>query len=143
MDKPAEEQLDILGDKSYSNDLADHLGEIPEEVKKKWPRDLIALIDIFSAALERMGYKGNEAQKISLTLLYEQSMYCGGRYFYLPKKDGLQKAIRDIDLHRDWAENSVPPSELAAKYKISVQHVYRIIEEQRAYYRKKVQPELF
>ncbi|MCP4597838.1 MAG: hypothetical protein GY843_15300 [Neptuniibacter sp.] len=51
-----------------------------------------------------MGYKGDEAQKISLTLLYEQSMYCGGRYFYLPKKDGLQKAIRDINLFDDWSK---------------------------------------
>ncbi|WP_367183859.1 Mor transcription activator family protein [Neptuniibacter sp.] len=65
---------------------------------------MIALIDIFAAALERMGYKGDEAQKISLTLLYEQSMYCGGRYFYLPKKDGLQKAIRDINLFDDWSK---------------------------------------
>ncbi len=139
----SEEQKDLLGDHSYTDDLASHMSEIPAEVRKKWPRDLTALIDIFSAALNRMGYKEEEAQKISLTLLHEQSMYCGGRYFYLPKKDALQRAIRNIDLHKDWAEKGVQPSELATKYDISVKQVYLIIEEQRAYCRKRIQPELF
>lgn len=139
----AEEQNDFFGDRSYGDDLANHLNEIPDEVKKKWPKDLIALIDIFAAALARMGYKDEEAQKISLTLLHEQAMYCGGRYFYLPKKDALQKAMRDINLFNDWSEKNVPPSDLATRYNLSVKQVYKIIEEQRAYYRKKVQPELF
>lgn len=79
-----DDQPDLLGEHTYSDDLADHMSEIPAEVKKKWPKDLIALIDIFASALQRMGYDESEAQKISLTLLHEQSMYCGGRYFYLP-----------------------------------------------------------
>lgn len=139
----AEEQKDLLGDASYTDDLACHLGDIAPEVKKKWPRDLVALMDIFAAALGRMGYEETEAEKISMTLLHEQSVYCGGRYFYLPKKDALQRAIRDIDIHKDWAENGLQPSDLATKYDISVKHVYSILEEQRAYYRKKIQPELF
>ncbi|WP_299197941.1 Mor transcription activator family protein [uncultured Amphritea sp.] len=139
----SEEQRDLLGDESFSSDLLSHLDAIPPEVQKKWPRDLSALVDIYSAALERLGYNGTEAQKISHTLLAEQSVYCGGRYFYLPKLDALKKAIRDVELHRDWSERGVQPDELADKYKISATHVYRIIKEQQAYYRKRIQPELF
>ncbi|WP_083928413.1 Mor transcription activator family protein [Marinobacterium rhizophilum] len=34
------------------------------------------------------------------------------------------------------------PDDLAARYKISTQHVYRIITEQRSLYMRKAQPEL-
>lgn len=139
----SEEQQDILGDSSFSADLLDHLSDIPEAVQKKWPRDLSALVDIYSAALLRLGYGEIEARKISHTLLAEQSMYCGGRYFYLPKGDALKKAIRDIDLHRDNSERGIQPDDLARKYKISLTHVYRIMKEQQAYYRKRIQTELF
>ncbi len=138
-----EQQADLLGDSSFSADLLDHLSDIPEEVQKKWPRDLSALVDIYGAALKRLGYTGKEACKISHTLLAEQSVYCGGRYFYLPKLDALKKAIRDVELHRDWCDRGMQPDDLAKKYNISTTHVYRIIKEQQAYYRRKSQPDLF
>lgn len=138
-----EEQKDLLGDESFTDDLANHLNDIPAEVRKKWPKDLAALIEIYGGELSRLGYDSSEAQHISYRLLAAQSMYCGGRYFYLPKKDALEKAVRDIELHKDWADRCMPVSELSAKYKISAQHVYRIIDEQRAYYQKRIQPELF
>ncbi|MGI1669983.1 MAG: hypothetical protein K6L74_06605 [Neptuniibacter sp.] len=139
----AEDQQDLLGEDTFTDDLASHLSEIPAEVRRKWPKDLAALIDIFSDELERQGYAQEESQRITHRLLAAQSMYCGGRYFYLPKPDALEKAVRDLDLYKDWADNGLEPSELAKKYKVSVQHVYRIIKEQRAYYRKRIQPELF
>ncbi|MGH1460980.1 MAG: Mor transcription activator family protein [Neptuniibacter sp.] len=139
----SEEQQDLLSATTFTDDLASHLGEIPEEVRKKWPKDLAALIDIFSDELERQGYAKEESQRITHRLLAAQSMYCGGRYFYLPKPDALEKAVRDLNLYNDWAGNNMEPSELTKKYKVSVQHVYRIIKEQRAYYRKRIQPELF
>jgi Mor family transcriptional regulator len=138
-----EEQQDMLGDGSFSADLLDHLSDIPLEVQKKWPRDLSALVDIYGAALKRLGYSESDANKISRTLLAEQSIYCGGRYFYLPKGDALKKAIRDVDLHRDWSERSMQPDDLAKKYNISLTHVYRIMKEQNTYYRKKIQSDLF
>ncbi len=139
----SEEQHDMLGDSSFSADLLDHLSDIPLEVQKKWPRDLSALVDIYGAALKRLGYNEADSNRISRTLLAEQSMYCGGRYFYLPKGDALKKAIRDVDLHRDWSERSMQPDDLAKKYKISLTHVYRIMKEQQTYYRKKIQSDLF
>lgn len=139
----SEDQKELLGDDSFSSDLLNHLEDIPPEVQKKWPRDLSALVDIYSAALERLGYTGEEAQRISHTLLAEQAVYCGGRYFYLPRLDSLKRAIRDVELHRDWSERGMLPDDLSRKYDMSAAHVYRIIKEQQAYYRKRIQSELF
>ena len=139
----AEEQKDLLGEHSFSDDLLAHLDEIPDDVRKKWPKDLAALIDLYQASLQRMGYDEKDAKKIAHTLLAEQAMYCGGRHVYIPKGDRFRQAVRDIDLFNDWHDRGVMPDELAIKYKLSTQHVYRIIKEQRAIHMKRVQPGLF
>lgn len=138
-----EEQRDLLGEASFSEDLLEHLDEIPEETKRKWPKDLAALIDIFESALKRQGLDDTQAKRLAHSLLAEQAMYCGGRHIYIPKGDRLKQAIRDVELFRDWHDNGVVPDDLAKKYKISTQHVYRIINEQRAIHLKRVQPSLF
>lgn len=138
-----EEQRDMLGDSSFSDELLDHLDDIPEETKRKWPKDLAALLDIFEAALKRQGLDDAQAKRLAHSLLAEQAMYCGGRHIYIPKADRLKAAIRDIELFLDWHDRSMSPDELHQKYKISRNHVYRIIREQRAFHVRKVQPELF
>nr|WP_067289822.1 Mor transcription activator family protein [Marinobacterium profundum] len=138
-----EEQHDLLGDSSFCDELLDHLDEIPDEVRKKWPKDLANLIDIYQAAMQRRGYSANEARSIAHTLMAEQSMYCGGRHVYIPKGDRFRQAVRDVELFRDWHDRGIVPDDLASHYKISTQHVYRIIKEQRGLHMKKVQPELF
>ena len=139
----AEEQKDLLGEHSFSDDLLAHLDEIPDDVRKKWPKDLAALIDLYQASLLRMGYDEKDAKKIAHTLLAEQAMYCGGRHVYIPKGDRFRQAVRDIDLFNDWHDRGIVPDELASRYKLSTQHVYRIIKEQRAIHMKRVQPSLF
>ena len=139
----AEEQKDLLGEHSFSDDLLAHLDEIPDDVRKKWPKDLAALIDLYQASLLRQGYDEKDAKKIAHTLLAEQAMYCGGRHVYIPKGDRFRQAVRDIDLFNDSHNGGIVPDELAIKYKLSTQHVYRIIKEQRLINLRKVQPELF
>lgn len=138
-----EENNELFGDELMSESLLDHLPDISDEARRKWPRDLAALIDMYYATLRRMKYSEDDAQKISYTLLLELATYCGGRYIYLPKTDALEKAIRDVDLFRDWRNNNMQPDDLAKKYKISLQHVYRVIAEQRKYHINKVQGQLF
>lgn len=139
----AEDQNDLLGDSSFSDDLLNHLDEIPDEVRKKWPKDLAALIDLYQASLIRMGYAEKDAKKIAHTLLAEQAIYCGGRHVYIPKGDRFKQAVRDIELFNDWHDRGIVPDELAIRYKLSTQHVYRIIKEQRAIHMRRVQPGLF
>ncbi|WP_157890267.1 Mor transcription activator family protein [Marinobacterium aestuarii] len=68
---------------------------------------------------------------------------CGGRHVYIPKGDRIREAVRDVELFRDRHDRGILPDELASRYKISTQHVYRIIKEQRSLHMKKVQPALF
>jgi Mor family transcriptional regulator len=137
----ADDQLDLMHDAPIPDDAIDHLEDA--DVRKKWPRDLVNIIDILNAKLMRIGYKEAEAQRITYAVVMEQAAYCGGRYFYLPKGDVLDRAIRDKALYKDWADRGILPNELAHKYRITVQHVYRVIKEQRAYHQAKVQPGLF
>lgn len=125
-----------------SADLLTHLDDIGDEARKKWPRDLVALIDIYQAALQRLGHDTADARRIAHTLISELAIYCGGRYIYLPKGDALEKAIRDVRLFVDWSENHKTPEQLVEVYSVSLQHVYRIIKEQRQYRINKVQPKL-
>lgn len=138
-----EEQNDLLGDSSFSEELLEHLDDIPSESKRKWPKDLAALIDIFESSLKRQGLDELQAKRIAHSLLAEQAMYCGGRHIYIPKGDRLKQAIRDVELFRDWHDKGIVPDDLARKYKLSVQHAYRIINEQRAIHLKRMQPGLF
>lgn len=138
-----EDQHDLLGDSSFSDELLEHLDDIPDEIRKKWPRDLAALLDIFQAALQRMGFDRDKSRQIAHNLMNEQATYCGGRHVYIPKGDRLKQAIRDVELYNDWHDRGILPDELAGRYKISTVHVYRIIKEQRALRMKKIQPELF
>jgi Mor family transcriptional regulator len=138
-----EEENHDLFDDSLSAELLEHLPDIAPETKSKWPRDLVALLDMYKATLKRMGYPEEEAEKITYAMLADLSTYCGGRYIYLPKADALETAIRDVKIYRDWSKDNVTPEALAGKYKLSLQHVYRVVKEQRRYHLNRVQMGLF
>ncbi|MDP2607966.1 MULTISPECIES: Mor transcription activator family protein [unclassified Oceanobacter] len=138
-----QQQRDLMPDAPIPDDALDHLDDVPPEARKKWPRDLIVIIAVLNSRFNRMGYSDADASKLTYNAVQELASYCGGRYFYLPKGDVLERAIRDGNLYDDWADRHMTPDQLAGKYRVTVQHVYRIIKEQRAYHQKKVQPTLF
>ncbi len=137
------QQGELLPEAKIPDDALEHLDDVPADVRKKWPKDLVAIIDMLIATYERMGYPQEEAHRLTLGTVKELALYCGGRYFYLPKGDVLDRAIRDRNLYKDWSDNGILPNELATKYRLAVQHVYRIIKEQRMYHARRVQPDLF
>ncbi len=139
----SDDQPDLLGESSFTPELLEHLDDIPEEVSKKWPKDLVALLAIYGAALKRQGLDEDLSRKISHALLAEQANYCGGRYFYLPRLDALKRAIRDVELYKDHVHKQMLPDELSTKYNLTVPHVYRVIKEQQAYYIKSIQHDMF
>ncbi|MAK90442.1 MAG: hypothetical protein CMI13_04290 [Oleibacter sp.] len=138
-----EENHELFGDDELSESLLEHLPDISDDARRKWPRDLVALIDMYGGTLKRMGYKPAEAERISHALLLDLSTYCGGRYIYLPKNDALKKSIRDVELYRDWSHSGMLPDQLAQKYDLALPYVYRVLKEQREYHLKRVQPQLF
>lgn len=130
-------------EETFTEELLEHLPQISDEARLKWPRDLAALLSIYQAAVQRLGYSLKEAETLAHALITQLAMYCGGRYIYLPKGDALEKTIRDLRLFADWRDNQHTPEMLVQKYKISLQHVYRIINQQRHYHLQKHQPALF
>lgn len=144
IDDSQEQNHELFTDEeTLSEELLNHLPDISDEAKRKWPRDLVALLDIYQASLVRLGYPVEQGSRIAHALISELAVYCGGRYIYLPKGDALEKAIRDVRLFIDWRDHQHTPEMLVSKYKISLQHVYRIIDEQRKYHINKIQPGLF
>lgn len=134
--------MELFGEESLSEELLNHLPDIDDEARLKWPKDLLALIDIFQATLSRLGHAPDQSSLMAHGLISELAVYCGGRYLYFPKPDALEKAIRDVKLYTDWRDKKHTPEMLACKYGISLQHAYRIIDEQRRYRIKKIQPSL-
>jgi Mor family transcriptional regulator len=131
MTKPVhEEQLDILGEDSYTEKLLAHLDEVPtEEIRSNWPQDAAALLDIFSARLKKNGISPADAVKQAIKLLADAAEYGGGRTWYLPTKARLLQQLRDQNIYKD--SRGMQVRDLVNKYKLSEPHIYRIIDQQR------------
>lgn len=110
------------------------------ESSGKWPKDLAALSDIYTRELELMGVAG-DVRAITDRLLLAQANYGGGRMFYLPKAERLRREIRDQKIYSEF--NGRNQDALAMRYNLSVQRIYRILEEQRELDRKNRQSALF
>ena len=136
-----EQQQDLLGDDSYSEELLDHLESVPAEVREKWPKDLAALCDIYDSELKRLGITDEDAHRIALSLLLAQANYGGGRMYYMPKGDRLKQAVRDRQIYREF--NGRNHDELGKRYGLTVQRIYEIVKRQGEIERARVQPRLF
>lgn len=138
----AEEQIDLLGDDSYTEQLLNHLDEVPcDEIRSHWPQDAAALLDIFAARIAKSGVTQENAIKQAITLLTDAADYGGGRNWYLPTKESLLQQLRDQQIYRD--SRGLQVRDLVRKYKISEPHVYRIINQQQKLYIKRRQNDLF
>ncbi len=137
-----EEQLDILGESSYTESLLTHLDKVPiDEIRSHWPQDAAALLDIFIARLESFGINTDNATKQAVKLLADAAEYGGGRNWYLPTKESLLQHLRDRQIYIE--SRSLPVRDLVKKYRLAESHIYRIIKTQQSLYIKRRQPNLF
>jgi len=136
----AEQQNDIFGDDTHGNDLL--ASELEAVDLHRWPRMLAELVDVYSAAATREGIVQEEekAQRIARWVVLTLGQHFGGRQFYIPQGGALRIALRDTKIWSEFTGNNV--SELAGKYHLSEVQIYKIIKEQRALHRAKVQPQL-
>lgn len=94
----------------------------------KWPEGLAIIYDLFMARLEpTLGHE--QAHLVTMDLIREQARYMGGRSFYLPKSDALDRAIRDRKLYSEFTGHNHP--QLCNRYDLCDRQVRNIIEEQR------------
>ncbi|SQI34966.1 Uncharacterized conserved protein [Leminorella richardii] len=118
--------------------LLDRLDTIPpEEIRDKWPRFLVDLVDVLAHELARLDV--SEAQLVAMKLAICISNYFGGRAVYLPTGEVLRAALRDYEIYADW-EGDI--DKLIEKYGLTQSHIYDILRRQRQLHRRRYQPDM-
>lgn len=124
-----EEQADMFGLDTSQDLLAGPPDDVLDD-RLKWPEGLAFLAEHTEAALMRLGFDKGPAFRLANVVLSSLAFAAGGRVFYLPNGDVLQKAMRDREIWHQFNGRNV--NELADKYKMTAVHVYHILKRQRA-----------
>lgn len=90
---------------------------------------------------EHQAVDSASAAQLSNELMFQISQHWGGQSVYIIKDNIFLADERDIQIHQEC--NGQNHSELAKKYKISVQYVYRIVKRMNERERQRMQPDLF
>lgn len=123
---------------------ADPLGGLDDaEIIRRWPKSLAEMSDVAIDALQRDGLDEPAATRQALVVLAALSRYHGGRMFYLPTGDSLERAIRDNRLWKAYDGKPETVTRLAREESLTEVAVYRVLAEQRALHVAKVQSKLF
>lgn len=134
-------------DQSELFECTDDLAQLLEhaeatELKDKWPESLAAMLDVAAAVLRREGFEPERAMKLAGKVLYAESIYHGGRHFYLPKNDALDHAIRNRALFHRWMRGEATPEKLAEELGVTYTRIMQILSDQRKLWREKHEPQL-
>ncbi|EGU38820.1 Mor transcription activator family protein [Vibrio scophthalmi] len=132
-------QISLISDDDIDAAFLDHADKLPE-VTKLWPQDAQALFVHMKANFEK-DHDEQKATELSLRALLEMSEYGGGMQFYLPKKDTLFIALRDIQIWSLFNGRNV--RELSKRFGITQARIYFILGEQRKIEHQRNQPRLF
>jgi len=120
--------------------LLEHAAD-PEH-KDKWEESLAAMFDVAAAIFRREGLNDNDAANLAGKAVHGLAKYHGGRHFYLPRNESLDRAIRDRVMFHRWMNGQATPEQLADEQDMTYTRVMQIIAEQRALWRRKHEPGL-
>lgn len=111
------------------------------EILKKWPQGLTDMLMVIEAAHRRAGDNEEIARARAFRAVRALAQFAGGRSFYVPKGDQLDRALRDREIWERHDGTNI--GELARQYHLTEVQIYSIIAEQRKLARARVQQELF
>jgi Uncharacterized conserved protein len=114
------------------------LDDLPKE---RWPRELVRAIEVVESAYIEAGYAEDVAFELARAGMVALADFGGGRQWYLPRGDALQTALRDANIYRRSRRGNIPA--LAAEFRLTERHVWRILRQQYHLHRNKVQLQLF
>ncbi|MDG4811678.1 Mor transcription activator family protein [Hydrogenovibrio sp. 3SP14C1] len=141
----SENQLDLLGDEISASidEILKHSDDLDiEDIKQRWPARLVEIFDVISMTLDRKAcIQGSDKSELASVIVTAIAFHFGGRNFYLPSNEKLERAIRDIQIWKDFTGNNIP--ELSKKYKLSEVSIHNVLATQRKIRHDKVQPKLF
>ncbi|MEW5838364.1 MAG: Mor transcription activator family protein [Pseudomonadota bacterium] len=118
-------------------DVAPSENELHKAARHQWPAALVDLLDVAAQSLKGQ-MPEEQAERVATTVIAAIANYHGGRQFYLPKGQGLERAMRDREIYRDYKHTRESVLQLAEQYRLTEQAVYKIIEEQRALHKKRL-----
>ncbi|MBZ9574396.1 Mor transcription activator family protein [Modicisalibacter sp. MOD 31.J] len=133
-----------------SDDNLDMGFEIPDdalerlqdpEILKKWPQGLSDMLSVIESAHRRAGDDDETARIRAFRAVRALAGFAGGRSFYVPKGEALERALRDREIWESFDGGNV--STLATRYHLTEAQIYSILAEQRKLARDRVQPGLF
>lgn len=129
-----------LFDDALPDDVLDHLGD--PEIRARWPEALVTMMEVARLALVRELEDEQLARRLSAIAVRALAKYHGGRMFYLPKGDELDRAIRDKRMWDVYDGTRSKVLQLADEHGLTEQQTYAILNRQRAIHRKRIQPSL-
>lgn len=133
------EQGDMLGiDTAADPARMIDAGELPAE---KWAPLLANLLRVLEARFKRSGTPDPKAYRDAADIVLTIAEYFGGRVVYLPKGEGLRKALLHAEIWRKFTGRNVP--ELAQEFGLTEIYVYEVLRAQRKLNARKIQGRLF
>lgn len=117
--------------------MAANLDDVP---KDRWPRELVRAIEVMEAVFLKAGLSEDQAFHMARDGIVALADYGGGRQWYLPRGDALATALRDADIYRRSRRGNI--AALSAEFGLTERHVWRIIRQQYALHRRKIQLQL-
>ncbi|MCB1762189.1 MAG: hypothetical protein KDI27_03495 [Gammaproteobacteria bacterium] len=119
-------------------EIADLLeNEADPSLLDNWEKSLAEMFDVVAAILRREGVGDGLATRMAGKAVHGLAKYHGGRHFYLPKNEALDRAIRDRLMFHRWMSGKATPNELAAANGVSYTRVMQILAKQRRLWWKK------
>jgi len=110
------------------NDLDELAEKIKEKVdlNKVIPYTAQQMLGAMYAGFVRKGQPETQAKQNAEIAILEIANAFGGQIFYIPMMHSLRRALRDIDISKQFNDGKKTPTELAAEYGVSIQHIYTI-----------------
>lgn len=121
--------------------MTDEAKPTEEALRHAWPQALTDMVTIVAAAYQREGQDAESAREQAFTAVRALAQYHGGRMFYLPKGESLDRAIRDRRIFEEMGKRSA--KDLAVAHGLTEQRVYEIYREQRMLFQQRVQHDMF
>lgn len=114
---------------------------LEEPDSPKWASTLAEYVRVLEALFIRRGMESEAALRLAMDATLELGQYHGGHVIYLPRGDTLRTAIRHAEIFQRSRRGNI--DDLAREYGLSVPQVYRIVRQQLALHRGRVQGKLW
>lgn len=137
----SEQQSELFDYDADATQLLEHMDKLAlGELEHQWPQQLVALIDVMEAELQRQGHNKTPRDTAS-KLVLAISHYMGGRSHYLPMGEKLKQTLRDDMIYCQFNGRNI--EELRRHHGLSQPQIYLIIAQQRKLHTRRHQPDLF